>query len=51
VQSLFYNAFFEDPITWAAFGLVGLVASLPATAPAEAAEVEERPQLQGAAAH
>ncbi len=51
VQSLFYNAFFEDPITWAAFGLVGLVASMPATAPVEAAELEERPQLQGVVAH
>jgi len=51
VQSLFYNAFFEDPITWAAFGLVGLVASLPATAPEEMAEVEERPELQGVVAH
>jgi len=51
VQSLFYNAFFEDPITWAAFGLIGLVASVPRTAPVEAADVEERPQLQGATAH
>jgi hypothetical protein len=45
VQSLFYNAFFEDPITWAAFGLVALVA-LPKPRPAEAAQVEERPGLE-----
>ena len=25
VHSLFYNAFFEDPMTWAALGLVGMV--------------------------
>jgi hypothetical protein len=46
VQSLFYNAFFEDPITWAAFGLVALVAALPKPRPAETAQVEERPSLE-----
>jgi O-Antigen ligase len=50
VQSLFYNAFFEDPITWAAFGLIGLVAGMPRNDPAEETEVEERPQLQRVAA-
>jgi hypothetical protein len=29
VHSLFYNAFFEDPMTWAVLGLVGVVARVP----------------------
>ncbi len=29
VHSLFYNAFFEDPMTWAVFGLIGVVARVP----------------------
>lgn len=29
VHSLFYGAFFEDPLTWALLGLVGLAASVP----------------------
>jgi hypothetical protein len=29
VHSLFYNAFFEDPMTWAVFGLVGVIAPVP----------------------
>ncbi len=29
VHSLAYNAMFEDPMTWAAFGLVGLATSVP----------------------
>lgn len=29
VHSLFYGAFFEDPMTWALLGLVGLAASVP----------------------
>jgi O-antigen ligase len=29
VHSLFYNAFFEDPLTWALLGLTGLAASVP----------------------
>ncbi len=29
VHSLFYNAFFEDPMTWAMFGFVGVVARVP----------------------
>ena len=33
VHSLFYNAFFEDPLTWALFGLVALTASMPVPAP------------------
>jgi hypothetical protein len=26
VHSLFYNAFFEDPMVWGLFGLAGLLA-------------------------
>ena len=33
VHSLFYAAFFEDPMTWALLGLVGLVALVPKKAP------------------
>jgi putative inorganic carbon (hco3(-)) transporter len=33
VHSLFYNAFFEDPMTWALFGLVALSARKPSPAP------------------
>lgn len=29
VHSLFYNAFFEDPMTWAMLGLVALASSVP----------------------
>ena len=29
VHSLFYNAFFEDPMMWAVLGLVGVVARVP----------------------
>ena len=29
VHSLFYAAFFEDPMTWALLGLVGLVVTVP----------------------
>ncbi len=29
VHSLFYNAFFEDPLTWALLGLTGLAANVP----------------------
>jgi putative inorganic carbon (HCO3(-)) transporter len=29
VHSLFYSAFFEDPMTWAMLGLVGLATSVP----------------------
>ena len=29
VHSLFYDAFFEDPLTWAMLGLVALAASVP----------------------
>jgi len=50
VQSLFYNAFFEDPITWAAFGLIGLVAARPRPSPSEAKQVEEHPPLERATA-
>lgn len=33
VHSLFYAAFYEDPMTWALLGLVGLVARVPKKAP------------------
>ena len=33
VHSLFYAAFFEDPMTWALLGLVGLVSRVPKKAP------------------
>jgi hypothetical protein len=47
VQSLFYNAFFEDPTTWAALGLIGLIAGLPRKSPAEEPEVPDHdPQLE-----
>ncbi len=35
VHSLFYNAFFEDPMTWACFGLVGLVSRVPRKSPVQ----------------
>ena len=48
VHSLFYAAFFEDPMTWALLGLVGLSSRVPKKAagavpppPAEAARVPE----------
>jgi hypothetical protein len=38
VHSVFYAAFFEDPMTWALLGLVGLAARVPKrTAPRAAA--------------
>ena len=40
VHSLFYAAFFEDPMTWALLGLVGLASRVPkkpALQPAESA--------------
>jgi hypothetical protein len=40
VHSLFYNALFEDPMTWALLGLVGVVATVPRkSAPAPSAVV------------
>jgi putative inorganic carbon (hco3(-)) transporter len=33
VHSFFYNAFFEDPMAWALFGLVALTARKPSPAP------------------
>ena len=43
VHSLFYNAFFEDPLTWAVFGLVPLAAAAFAREP-----VSETPRRAGA---
>jgi O-antigen ligase len=37
VHSLFYNAFFEDPVVWAMFGLIPLAATALAAAPDRAA--------------
>jgi O-antigen ligase len=45
-HSLFYNAFFEDPMTWALFGLVALVIPetvRPAGMPARARREEPVP--------
>ena len=42
VHSLFYAAFFEDPMTWALLGLVGFVARVPKKAPRAGAAT--RPQ-------
>jgi O-antigen ligase len=57
VHSLFYNAFFEDPLTWALFGFVGLAASVPrrplerpAEQPAPVPEHEREPTPEPAAA-
>ena len=43
VHSLFYAAFFEDPMTWALLGLVGLSSRVPKKPPPGRAEVEEPP--------
>jgi hypothetical protein len=46
-HSLFYNAFFEDPMTWALLGLVGVVATVPRkAAPAPAPSALARPDGQ-----
>lgn len=47
VHSLFYSAFFEDPMTWALLGLVGLAARVPKKAappPAEAGAAPPPPR-------
>jgi hypothetical protein len=47
VHSLFYAAFFEDPMTWALLGLVGLASRVPkkpAAQPAEAAPLPPVPE-------
>jgi hypothetical protein len=48
VHTLFYNALFEDPMTWAVFGLAGVVsrvprksAGTPAAAPRDGPAAEE----------
>jgi hypothetical protein len=38
VHSLFYAAFFEDPMTWALLGLVGLCARVPKKPPPKQAK-------------
>jgi O-antigen ligase len=43
VHSLFYAAFFEDPMTWALLGLVGLVSRVPKKAPPRVAAGESPP--------
>jgi hypothetical protein len=52
VHSLFYAAFFEDPMTWALLGLVGLTSRVPrkpGLAPMRSpAAPEERPVAEPA---
>jgi O-antigen ligase len=43
VHSLFYADFFEDPMTWALLGLVGLSARVPKKPPAAAAVAPSQP--------
>ena len=43
VHSLFYASFFEDPMTWALLGLVGLSARVPKKPPPAQAELAPRP--------
>jgi len=43
VHSLFYAAFFEDPMTWALLGLVGLTARVPKKAGDRSARVASTP--------
>ena len=44
VHSLFYNAFFEDPLTWALLGLVALAAPVPLPRARPVRPVVEREQ-------
>ena len=41
VHSLFYNAFFEDPMTWGLIGLLGLATAPASRRPAGAVVIEE----------
>ena len=43
VHSLFYAAFFEDPMTWALLGLVGLSSRVPKKPPHGRAEIASEP--------
>ena len=43
VHSLFYAAFFEDPMTWALLGLVGLSSRVPKKPPHGRAEIPSEP--------
>jgi putative inorganic carbon (hco3(-)) transporter len=43
VHSLFYAAFFEDPMTWALFGLIGLTARVPKKTTARPVEAVPEP--------
>jgi hypothetical protein len=43
VHSLFYADFFEDPMTWALLGLVGLSARVPKKPPPPGVEVVPAP--------
>ena len=47
VHSLFYADFFEDPMTWALLGLVGLSARVPKKPPAQT-QVEAAPVVSKA---
>ena len=44
VHSLFYAAFFEDPMTWALLGLVGLTARVPKKAAPRVTNAAEQPE-------
>ena len=46
VHSLFYAAFFEDPMTWALLGLVGLSSRVPKKPQPPQAEAAARPPAQ-----
>ena len=45
VHSLFYAAFFEDPMTWALLGLVGLSSRVPKKPPPQAAAAPPPPPV------
>jgi O-antigen ligase len=48
VHSLFYAAFFEDPMTWALLGLVGLTARVPKKAAPRVTGAPEQPEAPAA---
>jgi hypothetical protein len=50
VHSVFYAAFFEDPMTWALLGLVGLTARVPKKSAPRAAGAPELPAANASAA-
>src|SRR5207247_3714415 len=46
VHSLFYNAFFEDPVVWALFGLIPLAAAALAAQQALPVAAEAKPAVE-----